>query len=189
MKKTFIILFNLVFATVVYAASGHGGGHQASFFSLDFLFRVINFIILFGGIGYAISKPMKSYLKQRSENIRNQILEAKKAKEDAEAKARYYEEKLRNLQNEIEALKEQFKREAEEEKERISKEYQEQIEKFKERMIKSLEQEKLKIREELLLDLGNMAFEVAEDLVKKNFTSADQSRLVKEYITMMERVN
>lgn len=187
--KIMIFLLNLIIVTISYAAEGHGSAHEPSMLSLDFLFRVINFVILFGGIGYAISKPMKNYLKERSKNVRDSILEAKKAKEEAEAKARYYEEKLKNLQKEIEALKEQFRKEAEEEKARIAKDYQDQIEKFKERMIKSLEQEKLKIREELLFQLGNMAFEVAEDVVKKNFTPADQSRLVKEYITMMERVN
>ncbi len=175
--------------TIVYASEGHGSSHAPSMFSLDFLFRVINFVILFGGIGYAISKPLKNYLKERSKNVKEAILEAKKAKEDAEAKARYYEEKLRNLQFEIDALKEQFKKETEEEKERIARDYQEQIERFKERMIKSLDQEKLKIREELLMELGNRAFEVAEEMVRKNFTPADQSRLVREYITMMERVN
>lgn len=184
-----IFLLNLIIITVSHAAEGNGGAHAPSMLSLDFLFRVINFVILFGGIGYAISKPMKNYLKERSKNVKDAIFEAKKAKEEAEAKARYYEEKLKNLQFEIESLKEQFKKEAEEEKARIAKDYQDQIEKFKERMIKSLEQEKLKIREELLVQLGNMAFEVAEDVVKKNFTPADQSRLVKEYITMMERVN
>ncbi len=187
--KIIAFLLNLVIVAIVYAAEEHGASHAPSMFSLDFLFRVINFVILFGGIGYAISKPLKNYLKERSKNVKEAILEAKRAKEDAEAKARYYEEKLKNLQFEIEAIKEQFRKEAEEEKERIAKDYQEQIEKFKERMIKSLEQEKLKIREELLVQLGNMAFEVAEELVKKNFTPADQSRLVKEYITMMERVN
>lgn len=187
--KIIVLILNLVIFTISYAAEGQGSGHAPSIFSMDFLFRVINFVVLFGGIGYAISKPLKKYLKERSKSVRDAILEAKKAKEDAEAKARYYEEKLKNLQFEIEALKEQFKKEAEEEKARIAKDYQDQIEKFKERMVKSLEQEKLKIREELLIQLGNMAFEVAEDVVKKNFTPADQSRLVKEYITMMERVN
>jgi F-type H+-transporting ATPase subunit b len=187
--KVVSILLNLVIITISYAAEGQGGGHAPSMFSMDFLFRVINFVILFGGIGYAISKPLKNYLRERSKNVKDAIMEAKKAKEDAEAKARYYEEKLKNLQFEIEALKEQYKKEAEQEKERIAKDYQEQIEKFKERMIKSLEQEKLKIREELLIELGNMAYGVAEELVKKNFTPADQSRLVKEYIKMMERVN
>lgn len=183
------MIFLLLITSFAYAVEGHGGSHEPSLFSLDFLFRVINFLILFGGIGYAISKPLKNYLKERSNKVREAILEAKKAKEDAEAKARYYEEKLNNLKNEIEAIKAQYQKEVEEEKERIAKEYQEQIEKFKERLVKSLEQEKLKLREEMLVQLADMAYEIAEELVKKNFTPADQKRWVKDYITLMEKVN
>ncbi len=187
--RILLLLVTLFVNTTLYAAEGHGAGHEASLFSLDFLFRVINFVILFGGIGYAISKPLKSYLKERSNKVREAILEAKKAKEDAEAKARYYEEKLNNLKNELEAIKAQYQKEAEEEKERIAKEYQEQLEKFKERMVKSLEQEKLKLKEELMVQLADMAYEIAEELVKKNFTPEDQKRWVRDYITLMEKVN
>lgn len=188
MKKLTIII-TLLSATIAFAASGHSGEHAPSMFSLDFLFRLINFLILFGGIGYALSKPLKKFLKERSEKIKNAIEEAKKAKEEAEKKARYYDEKLANLQAEIEALKAQYAKEAEEEKERIIKDFNEQIERFKERMVKSLEQEKLKVKEDVLNELANMAYAIAEEMVKKNFTPADQKRWVKDYIKMMEKIH
>ncbi len=181
------IIAAVFIAANVYASEA--GGEAPSMFSLDFLFRVINFVILFGGIGYALSKPIKKMLKERSDNVRNAIMEARKAKEDAELKAKYYDEKLSGLEAEIQALKESYRKEAEEERDRIIKEYNEQIAKLKERMAKSIEQETTKIREELMAEASSMAIAIAEEIIRKNFNKDDQKRLVQEYIKMMERVN
>ncbi len=185
--KLLLTLIIILINAVVFAAEGHGAA--PSLFSLDFLFRLINFAILFGGLGYILSKPLKNFLKQRSQNVRQAIEEAKKAKADAESKARFYEEKLSQLEAEVTAMMEQFKKEAEEEKLRIVKEAEEQIEKTKERMQKSLEQEKLRIKEEVMREAANMAVILAEEMIKKNLTIEDQKKWVQEYIKMMERVH
>jgi len=182
-------LIKIIMLLLISSSAYGSEGGAPSPFSADFLFRIINALILFGGIGYAISKPLKNYLKERSENIRNAIYEAKKAKEDAEKKARYYDERLSNLESEIKALMEEYKKSAEEERERIIKEYNEQIQKLKERMAKSIEQEKAKLREELMIEVANMSVQIAEDIIRKNFTPQDQKKLVQEYIKLMERVN
>lgn len=177
----------LLINAVVFAAEGHTA--EPSLFSLDFLFRLINFAILFGGLGYILSKPLKNYLKQRSQNVRQAIEEAKKAKADAESKARFYEEKLSQLEGEVAAMMEQFKKEAEEEKARIVREAEEQLEKTKERMQKSLEQERMRMKEEVMREAANIAVALAEEMIKKNFTTEDQKKWVQEYIKMMERVH
>ncbi|GAB4440622.1 MAG: F0F1 ATP synthase subunit B [bacterium] len=173
---------------IAFAAEGHGGG-EPSLFSLDFLFRVINFVILFGGLGYILSKPLKNYLKQRSLTVKQAIEEAKNAQLDAEKKAKYYEERLAQLESEVSAMMEQFKKEAEDEKARIVKEAEEQLEKTKERMQKSLEQEKIRMREEVMKEAANMAVALAEEMIRKNFTVEDQKKWIQEYIKMMERVH
>lgn len=180
-------LMLLFFHSAVFAAEGHAA--EPSLFSLDFLFRLINFAILFGGLGYILAKPLKNYLKQRSLSVKQAIEEAKIAKLDAEKKAKYYEERLSQLDGEVSAMMEQFRKEAEEEKLRIVKEAEEQLEKTKERMQKSLEQEKMRMKEEVLKEAANMAIALAEDMIKKNFTEEDQKKWVQEYIKMMERVH
>ncbi len=179
-----------IISLILFASNAYcSGGETPSPFSADFLFRVINALILFGGIGYAISKPLKNYLRERSENVRKAIMEAKHAKEEAEKKARFYDEKLATLENEIKLIMEDYKKAAEEDRERIIRDYNEQIQKLKERMVKSIEQEKAKLREELMNEVSNMAVAIAEEMIKKNFTTQDQKKLVQEYIKMMERVN
>ena len=73
--RALLTLLVLLLTTSVYASEGRSAA--PSLFSLDFLFRVINFVILFGGLGFVLSKPLKNYLKQRSQSIKNAIYEAK----------------------------------------------------------------------------------------------------------------
>lgn len=185
--KLFLTFIVLLVHTVVFGAEGHEAA--PSLFSLDFLFRVINFAILFGGLGYILSKPLKNYLKERSYAVRKAIEEAKNAKIEAEQKARFYEEKLSMLESEVNAMMEQFKKEAEEEKARIVKEAEEQIAKAKERMYKSFEQERMKIKEEVMIEAANMAVTIAEEIIRKNVSISDQKKWIQEYIKMMERVH
>lgn len=185
--RALLTLLVLLLTTSVYASEGRSAA--PSLFSLDFLFRVINFVILFGGLGFVLSKPLKNYLKQRSQNIKNAIYEAKIAKEEAEKKALYYKEKLSQLENEVAAFMEQIKKEAEDEKQRIIKEAEEQLEKTKERMQKSLEQEKKRMEEEVTKEAANMAVKLAEEMIRKSFTLEDQKKWMQEYIKMMERIH
>lgn len=187
MKILVTLVVQFIICSLAFATEGHG--ETPSLFSLDFLYRVINFVILFGGIGYVLSKPVKRFLKERSNAVKQAIEEAKKAKMDAEAKARFYEEKLANLDAEITALKEQFKKEAEEEKSRIVREVEEQIAKAKERMEKSLEQERLKMREDVMKETVSLALTIAEEIIKRNVTKEDHKKWIEEYIKMMERIH
>lgn len=186
--KLVAIILTFITAGAAYAAGdAHGGGPSP--FTKDFLFRIINFVILFGGLGYLLAKPLKNFLKTRKETIENAIMEARRAKEDAEKKAVYYEEKMASLDSEVTAMIEEFKREAEEERKRIVKDSADQLEKMRERMLKSLEQEKIRIRQEVTLEAAEMAVRIAGELLQKNFTPADQKKWVEEYTKMMERVH
>ncbi len=185
--RLFITIVVLFLTKSLYGAEG--GSAQPSLFSLDFLFRLINFAILFGGLGYILSKTLKNYLKTRSQAVRQAIEEAKKAKLDAEQKAKFYEDRLAKLESEVTAMLEQYKKETEDEKARIVKEAEVQLEKAKERMQKSLEQEKMRLKEEVMKEAASMAVKLAEEMIVKNFTADDQKKWVQEYIKMMERTH
>lgn len=66
-----------------------------------FLGKVINFVVLFGGLGYFLYKPLRGYLKKRSENIRSILDEARQARLDAERKLEEAERKLAALEDEV----------------------------------------------------------------------------------------
>ncbi|MBN4077405.1 ATP synthase F0 subunit B, partial [Sulfobacillus acidophilus] len=82
---------------------------------------IITFIIFVALVISAIKKPLLLYLQTRSNDIRQQIEEAKLAKKEANERLAQYEQRLLNLDNEIAKMQADFKRQGEKEKEDIKK--------------------------------------------------------------------
>lgn len=192
MKKILIAVMSLTLSVAVAYASG-GGGHEAggvepSITDKDFIFRVINFAVLVGGLVFLLRKPVGAALKQRSQAVRSAINEARQAREDAEKKARYYDEMIAGLDKEIAAIAAKYKEESEAERERLAASAKAQVDQMQERMRKTLEQETLRLKTEVMAEASVMAVALAEEMIRKQFSSADQKKWVKDYISMMERV-
>src|SRR6202167_6628639 len=65
----------------------------------------INFILLAGGLGYLIKKHGGPYFAQRSEQIRKGMVDAERARAEADAKVAEVDRRLANLAAEIESLR------------------------------------------------------------------------------------
>ena len=170
-------------ASIVLAASGGDGHHADSGVLLkDFLYRCLNFGVAFGLLAYFIAKPIRKGLTGRREGIAKSLADAEAAKAEAEAKFAEYDRKLSKAAAEIEEIQVGLRREGEMERERILANAREMSEKIKLEAEKSAANEVAKARAELRQEAARMAIAIAEDLLKKNFTSDDQNRLVSEYL-------
>lgn len=169
-------------ATAVWAAA-EGGHHADSGVLLkDFLYRCLNFVVMAGLLAYFVTKPIRKGLAGRREGIDKELTEARSAKEEAEAKFAEYDRKLSDASAEIDEIYAAIKREGELEREKILANAREMAEKIKAEAEKSAAYEVSRARSELRREATRMAVEIAEELVKKNFTDEDQSRLVDEYM-------
>jgi F-type H+-transporting ATPase subunit b len=167
-------------ATVAMAA---GGGHADSGALIkDFFWRTLNFAIMAGILIYFVTKPVKNALKGRTETIANNLEEAQKAREEAEAKFAEYDEKLNKAEAEIEQIAAELKKEGELERDKIIVAAKEQAEKIKQEAEKSAAFEVARARAELQQEAARLAVELAEDLLKKNVNDKDQSKMVDEYM-------
>ncbi len=174
------LLFIMVTATAALAA---GGGHVDTGALLkDFFWRTLNFAIMAGILIYFVTKPVKNALKGRSETIANDLEEAQKAREEAEAKFAEYDEKLNKAEAEIEQIAADLKKEGENERDKIIAAAKEQAEKIKQEAEKSAAFEVARARAELQQEAARLAVEIAEDLLKKNVNDKDQSNMVDEYM-------
>jgi F-type H+-transporting ATPase subunit b len=170
-------------AAVALAASGGDGHHVDSGVLLkDFLYRCLNFGVAFGLVAYFITKPIRKGLAGRREGIAKALADAEAAKADAEAKFAEYDRKLSKAAAEIEEIQLALRREGEMERERTVANAREMAGKIKQEAEKSAANEIAKARTELRQEAARMAIAIAEDLLKKNFTSDDQNRLVSEYL-------
>lgn len=186
MKKGHLVAITagllLISASVAMASGGEGHHVDSGVLLKDFLYRCLNFALMAGLLGYFVSKPIRKGLAGRREGIEKSLQEARAAKEEAEAKFAEYDRKLSKASAEIEEIYAGIKREGELEREKILANAREMAEKIKQEAEKSAGHEVNKARTLLRQDAARMAIEIAENLLNKNFTGEDQSRLVDEYM-------
>lgn len=180
-----VLLSLLLIATISGAAfASGGGGHEVESGVLmkDFLYRVFNFSIVVAVLVYFLTKPIKKGLAGRREEIEKALAEAKRTKEEAEAKFAEYDRKLARATEEIAEISDSIRREGELEKIKIIENAKNMAVKIEQDAEKAAELEVAKARTELQREAVQLAVEVAEDLLKKNFTKDDDTRLIDEYM-------
>ena len=173
----------LLAASTALAASAEGGHHVDSGVLIkDFLYRSLNFVLMFGLLAFFVTKPIKNGLATRREGIEKALDDAKKAQEDAEAKFAEYDSKLAKASAEIDDIYQSIKREGELERDKTIAAAKEMAVKIEQEAHKSAELEVARAKTELRQEAVKMAIEIAGDVLNKNFTAEDHSRLVDEYM-------
>ncbi len=81
------------------------GEHAAESGSSGMLGKVINFVILFGGLAYFLAKPLMGFLAKRTSDIRASLEGAKAAREDAERRLAETQARLATLEDEAARMK------------------------------------------------------------------------------------
>ena len=127
--RTKKIVFSLAYiAAIVLAASagfasegGEGAHHVDKGAQLkDLGWRVLNFVVLLGILGYAVKKAdVKGSLAARQTQIEKDLKDAQEGQAAAEAKLAEYRNRLEQATKEIDDLQAAIIREGEQEKERI----------------------------------------------------------------------
>lgn len=185
MRATRTILLTLALMVlvtgVVYASGGEGHADSGALIK-DFLYRVFNFAIVVGILVYFLAKPLKKGLSGRRDEIEKALAEADQVKLAAEAKFAEYDQKLATANAEIVEISAAIKREGELEKEKILSSAREMATKIELEAEKAAALEIANARRELQSEAVRLAVELAEELLKKNFTSEDDTRLIDEYM-------
>lgn len=181
--KAVLISFLLVgLITGVVFASGGGHEVESGVLMKDFLYRIFNFAIVVAILVYFLTKPIKKGLAGRREGIEKALAEAKQAKEEAEAKFAEYDRKLARATEEIAEISDSIRREGELEKIKIIDSAKQMAVKIEQDAEKAAELEVAKARTELQREAVQLAVGIAEDLLNKNFTKDDDTRLIDEYM-------
>ena len=181
--RTILLPLTLIIIMSGLAYASGGEGHADSGVLLkDFLYRVFNFAIVVGILVYFLSKPLKKGLAGRRDEIAAALAESEQVKLAAEAKFAEYDQKLATANAEIAEISTAIKREGELEKEKIIASARETAIKIEQDAEKAAALEIAKARKELQTEAVRLAVELAEELLKTNFTSEDDTRLIDEYM-------
>lgn len=166
-------------ATALWGAEEHGGGgvHLSGL-----LFATVNFLLFVYLLRRFASGWVREKIRQRHDTVVQTLAEAKRAKEEAEALKREYEQRLKGLAEEEEKLRAQVFETAEKERMRMREEAQRMAERLREEARRSAEREMEEARQVLQREAAQMAVEIAARLVRERLTQTDHNRFVKEFI-------
>jgi F-type H+-transporting ATPase subunit b len=186
-----LVVATLVAAGVGFASeAGEGAHHVDSAARLkDFGWRLLNFAVLAGILGWALSKAkVKSALAERQARVEASLREAQQAREAAERKLREYDDRFARASAEIEEMRAVLLRESEREKERIIEEARRAAEKIVGQATLSAEQEVTKARLALQAETGRLAVELAGARLAGAMTRGDHDRFVADYLEKVGQI-
>lgn len=152
---------------------------------LDFVWKIINFVILIIILYWFARKPISVAMKSSAENAKNQLDEARKAETCALAQMKEMREKLARLEEETREIVEKARQEAKTEKERILEEGIREMERMREHARFSIEQEYRKAEHQLREWVANESVKLAREQLEGKMSGTRQNKLVKEYLDQL----
>jgi F-type H+-transporting ATPase subunit b len=151
------------------------------------IFRWINFAIVFGALVYFFSKVAAPALNTQSDEIARKVAEGARAREAAEKQRAEVREKLAHIGQEVASLRADAKRGAEAEAGRLkalARQEAEAIERAAQAEIKAAERAALL---ELKALAARLAVERAESVLRQELTPEAQASLFHGFVSELER--
>jgi F-type H+-transporting ATPase subunit b len=184
-----ILVFCFLSLALVSLAFGAEGGEAHESLFKSYLWQVLNFAILVTILVYFAKKPLKEFLKKRTELIEKTLKEAKEAKELAEKALAEVEERLKLKDKEIEEILSRTRVSAEKEQGLLIQQGEQMKEKILEQAKNNIDYELRLAKEAIKAEAVEVAMELAEKKLKDKLTKEEQLRLIEESLRRMETKN
>lgn len=176
-RASLVLAAVLLLAAWGFAAAADEAPADASS-SRDFLGKVVNFVILFGALGYILRKPLAQFLAGRVEKTRASLKNAEDAALEAEARLSSIEARTGTLESEIEAMRQRAEADGLAQKERIMRAARDEaarLRQFAEQEIEAQVRAGVRQLKEYATD---KAMALALDRLKTKLTPEAQARLL-----------
>ena len=177
------------------AAAHEAGGHEGHSHALthlqimNFIWHCLNFTLLVLILLKYLKKPIADAVKDRSDSIAKAFEDLEIKKAEAEKRYSEYEKKLSGMDQEAKKILDSFLKQGEAEKEKIITQAQQTAERIKTQAESYVQQELSKAKKELQDEVANVAVKMAEEIVRKNLTEQDHSKLISEYLERVVHKN
>lgn len=157
-------------------AEHHGGSPW------DVAFKWVNFLVLFGGLGWMLRAPMMNFLESRRQEIAEGLAKAAEARADADRKLAEVETRLTGLDQEIRQLKEQALQQAEEERLHILEMARQEAKKILEMASVEIDGMRKAARQELKAHVAELAVRLAEERLKSSIGPVEHKKIVERFV-------
>lgn len=155
--------------------------------AVAWVFRWLNFALVFGGGGYLLVKKAPAVFRARAEAIASRIAEANRLREEAERRLREAGEKLRNLEQEVAQLRTAARQDAATEAERIRALARGEAQKIARAAQLEVEATERAARIELRATAARLAVESASGLLRRQMTAQAEAGLFQNFVASLAR--
>jgi len=151
------------------------------------LWKFLNLAIFTAAGIYVLRRPISQALLARRESIKQEIVAAQTERERALAQVAEADALLSKLDNDVRAVHEQSRKEAEAERQRLATSTAREIEKLKQQASREIETADKVARKELRQFLAKRSVELARESVRSQMRPEDDTHLIKESIGELRR--
>ena len=148
----------------------------------ELVWKIVNFVLLFGGIAYFIRKPAGEFFAARTAAIQKDMAEAREARQKADQRLTEIEQRLSRLGDEIGALRAEAAREDAVQQERLRQASEAEAAKI----LSGAEAEITTMARSARLDLksfaAKLAVDLAEERIRGRMNPEVQGRLLGSYV-------
>lgn len=165
-------------------AAQHAGAHDehGGFSVGTFVLQVINFAALLFILIYFGGRAMSKALRAKHEQLKSEIGEAARLRDDAQGKLAVQDRRMAELEKEIAALRTSMRDDAEREQARLVETAQARGRKIQDDMRLQID-EQVKVAEAALrAEVASASVALAEDLIRKAVSFEDERRLAREFV-------
>lgn len=170
---------------VIPVSIANAAGAAADEGPMAWVWRILNFAILVFLLVYFVGKPLKGFLKQRTEMIEKSIKESQEAKEIAKKALAEVEEKLKLKDKEIAEILALAKVTGEDEKKRLIEDADKLKTKILEQAKANIEHEVKMAKEAIKAEAVEEAIKLSEEKIKSRLTKEDQDKILQDSIKLL----
>lgn len=144
--------------------------------------QICNLLIQLFLIKKFLFKPIREILAKRQAKADAEIVEATRAKEEANAIKTEYEQNMAEAKAKASDILASAQKTATVQSEQIIREANEQAVQIKAKAERDIEQEKRKAVNEIKNEIGSMAMEIAGKVIEREVSAEDHTKLIDEFI-------
>ncbi len=174
-----LVAFLLLFGPLLLsAASGESQGTPL----LEYLGKTLNFLLLFGGLGFLLARPVRAFLAARAAQVKAAMEEAESSRREAERQLQLIGERLRGLEEEVAQVKRKGEVEGRQDRERILEQARREAEKLRTFARQEISHQAEEARRELRAYAAGLSISLARSRIERRLTPELHSRLIDESI-------
>jgi F-type H+-transporting ATPase subunit b len=151
------------------------------------LWKFVNLALFVALMVYVLIKAdLRGAFRARGESIKAELEKARTERDAALAKLKEVEERMAGMNDQISAINQRSKAEAEQERQRIAQATQEEIAKLTSQAQREIENAAKVAKNELKNFTADQSIRLAEELIKRDIRPEDDARLMMHNVDEME---